>query len=305
MYPLVPFHALPRLHELVKTIFLLRTPRYGRLREMIPAFVRQLRDEDYFIERALRDARPYRAARACRPWSVAVSLRGAQSVRVEGEMMSREAAPATSKERTILAQHPLVLLVNDRRRAVDLSDVARETGFSTATWSGAQQPLRVRGGRERSSSMRAAARYTSEASAFAIPSGALRGSLEFILLKLEHVHSRASWQLEPRPLARSCRSANHAIEGSIPIARAGPGQVPGRERRRDHSLDIQRSRSDPGLSEAGQVSPWPPTSCTSRASPTLESTTGPPAARRLSPRTLSRASDRRKVPLCGSCRIAA
>ena len=65
MYPLVPFHALPRLHELVKDD--LSSPAnpsiWDAYREMVPAFIRQLRDEDYFIKRELPPtARPYRAA---------------------------------------------------------------------------------------------------------------------------------------------------------------------------------------------------------------------------------------------------
>jgi len=64
MYPLVPFHALPRLHELVKDD--LPAPNssiWDAYREMIPAFIRQLRDEDHFIKRELPPtARPYRAA---------------------------------------------------------------------------------------------------------------------------------------------------------------------------------------------------------------------------------------------------
>ena len=63
MFPLVPFHALPRLHELVKDDLPAANPSiWDAYREMIPAFVRQLRDEDYFVKRALpATARPYRA----------------------------------------------------------------------------------------------------------------------------------------------------------------------------------------------------------------------------------------------------
>jgi fatty acid desaturase len=64
MFPLVPFHALPRLHELVKNDCPPANPSiWDAYREMIPAFIRQLRDEDHFVERALpRTARPYRGA---------------------------------------------------------------------------------------------------------------------------------------------------------------------------------------------------------------------------------------------------
>ena len=64
MYPLVPFHALPRLHELVKDDLPAANPSiWDAYREMVPAFVRQLRDEDYFVKRELpATASPYRAA---------------------------------------------------------------------------------------------------------------------------------------------------------------------------------------------------------------------------------------------------
>jgi len=61
---MVPYHALPKLHEMVKHD--LPSPNTSILdgyREMIPAFLRQLRYEDYFIKRELPPtARPYRAA---------------------------------------------------------------------------------------------------------------------------------------------------------------------------------------------------------------------------------------------------
>ena len=64
MFPMVPYHALPKLHEMVKHD--LPSPNTSILdgyREMIPAFLRQLRYEDYFIKRELPPtARPYRAA---------------------------------------------------------------------------------------------------------------------------------------------------------------------------------------------------------------------------------------------------
>lgn len=63
MFPMVPYHALPQLHELIKHD--LPAPNQSILegyREMIPAFLRQLRNEDYFLERALPPtAKPYRA----------------------------------------------------------------------------------------------------------------------------------------------------------------------------------------------------------------------------------------------------
>ncbi len=62
MFPMVPYHALPKLHEMIKHD--LPAPNRSILegyREMIPAFLRQLRNEDYFLKRALpATARPYR-----------------------------------------------------------------------------------------------------------------------------------------------------------------------------------------------------------------------------------------------------
>ncbi|MER8485040.1 fatty acid desaturase family protein [Mesorhizobium sp. M1322] len=62
MFPMVPYHALPRLHELIKHDLPAPTPSIlAGYREMIPAFVRQLRNEDYFVKRALPPtAKPYR-----------------------------------------------------------------------------------------------------------------------------------------------------------------------------------------------------------------------------------------------------
>jgi fatty acid desaturase len=62
MFPMVPYHALPRLHALIKHDLPAANPSilHG-YREMIPAFLRQLRNEDYFLKRELpATARPYR-----------------------------------------------------------------------------------------------------------------------------------------------------------------------------------------------------------------------------------------------------
>jgi fatty acid desaturase len=62
MFPMVPYHALPRLHELIKHDL----PRANdgfldAYREMMPAVIRQLRYQDWFIKRALPPtAKPYR-----------------------------------------------------------------------------------------------------------------------------------------------------------------------------------------------------------------------------------------------------
>jgi fatty acid desaturase len=63
MFPMVPFHALPRLHELIKDDLPPPNPSIlHAYREMIPAFLRQLLYENYFVYRELpATARPYRA----------------------------------------------------------------------------------------------------------------------------------------------------------------------------------------------------------------------------------------------------
>ena len=62
MFPMVPYHALPQLHEMIKHD--LPTPNRSILegyREMVPAFLRQLKNEDYFLRRELPPtAKPYR-----------------------------------------------------------------------------------------------------------------------------------------------------------------------------------------------------------------------------------------------------
>jgi fatty acid desaturase len=64
MFPMVPYHALPQLHELIKHD--LPVPNRSILdgyREMVPAFLRQLRNEDYFLKRELPvTAKPYKEA---------------------------------------------------------------------------------------------------------------------------------------------------------------------------------------------------------------------------------------------------
>jgi fatty acid desaturase len=62
MFPMVPYHALPKLHEAIKHDLPVVSPSiWAGYREMIPAFLRQLRYEDYFIKRELPPtAKPYR-----------------------------------------------------------------------------------------------------------------------------------------------------------------------------------------------------------------------------------------------------
>ena len=63
MFPMVPFHAMPRLHELVKDDLPPPNPSIlHAYREMVPALIRQLRNEELLsVRRELPStARPYR-----------------------------------------------------------------------------------------------------------------------------------------------------------------------------------------------------------------------------------------------------
>jgi fatty acid desaturase len=62
MFPMVPFHALPRLHQAIKhDLPAPNTSIAQAFAEMWPALLRQLKYEDYFIKRALpATAKPYR-----------------------------------------------------------------------------------------------------------------------------------------------------------------------------------------------------------------------------------------------------
>jgi fatty acid desaturase len=62
MFPMVPYHALPRLHALIKDDLPAPTPSiWAGYREMWPALRRQLANENYFIKRSLpATAKPYR-----------------------------------------------------------------------------------------------------------------------------------------------------------------------------------------------------------------------------------------------------
>ncbi len=62
MFPMVPYHALPRLHEAIRHDLPAPTPSIAdAYREMWPAWMRQLKYEDYFLKRELPPtARPYR-----------------------------------------------------------------------------------------------------------------------------------------------------------------------------------------------------------------------------------------------------
>ncbi len=68
MFPLVPYHALPKLHELVKADM---PPPYRGLweawREIIPAVLRQLKDPGYFVKRSIPTPTLPREAAATAP----------------------------------------------------------------------------------------------------------------------------------------------------------------------------------------------------------------------------------------------
>ena len=62
MFPMVPYHALPKLHEIMKA----DTPQpysstWAAYKEIIPAVLRQRRDPEWFVRRELPStAKPYR-----------------------------------------------------------------------------------------------------------------------------------------------------------------------------------------------------------------------------------------------------
>lgn len=62
MFPVVPYHALERLHETIKHDLPPPTPSIlAGYREMIPIWLRQLRGEDIFLRKELPPtAKPYR-----------------------------------------------------------------------------------------------------------------------------------------------------------------------------------------------------------------------------------------------------
>jgi fatty acid desaturase len=62
MFPMVPYHRLPELHERIKHDLPAPSPSiWAAYREVMPVLIRQLRYEDDFLQRALpATARPYR-----------------------------------------------------------------------------------------------------------------------------------------------------------------------------------------------------------------------------------------------------
>jgi fatty acid desaturase len=63
MFPMVPYHALPRLHELIKHDLPEPNPSmWHAYKEVWPVLLRQLRYEDFYLKRELPPtAKPYRA----------------------------------------------------------------------------------------------------------------------------------------------------------------------------------------------------------------------------------------------------
>ena len=64
MFPMVPYHALPRLHELIKHDLPAPNPSmWHAYREVWPVLLKQLKHEDFFLKREL-PPRPNRIARS-------------------------------------------------------------------------------------------------------------------------------------------------------------------------------------------------------------------------------------------------
>ncbi len=62
MFPMVPYHALPKLHEVVKHDLPTPNPSiWAAYREMFQAVMRQRREPGYYLKRELPPtARPYK-----------------------------------------------------------------------------------------------------------------------------------------------------------------------------------------------------------------------------------------------------
>jgi fatty acid desaturase len=61
MFPMVPYHRLPELHEQIKHDLAPMYPSiWATYREIIPAVLRQLKDQEYYVRRQLpAGAAPY------------------------------------------------------------------------------------------------------------------------------------------------------------------------------------------------------------------------------------------------------
>jgi fatty acid desaturase len=65
MFPMVPYHRLPALHEEMKPFSPPAYPSvYAAYREIIPAILRQVREPGWSVERPLPAAHPARVAPA-------------------------------------------------------------------------------------------------------------------------------------------------------------------------------------------------------------------------------------------------
>lgn len=62
MFPMVPYHALPRLHALIRDDLPAPCPSIpAAFAEMVPAILRQRHENGYFLKKSLPPtARPYR-----------------------------------------------------------------------------------------------------------------------------------------------------------------------------------------------------------------------------------------------------
>ena len=72
MFPMVPYHALPKLHELIKAD--MPTPYHGLIeawREIIPTLLRQSKDPTYYVKREAAGARP--GTGCCAPCAPAIT----------------------------------------------------------------------------------------------------------------------------------------------------------------------------------------------------------------------------------------
>lgn len=67
MFPLVPYHALPKLHEVLRPYCPTPYPSiYSAWRELLPAVLRQRHEPDYFIRRELPKSSPHQEERIFR-----------------------------------------------------------------------------------------------------------------------------------------------------------------------------------------------------------------------------------------------
>src|ERR1700722_16110075 len=66
MFPLVPFHALPKLHEAVKDDCPVPYPSlFSAWREIVPAVLRQVKDPAYHVKRRLPESKPRSQTAIC------------------------------------------------------------------------------------------------------------------------------------------------------------------------------------------------------------------------------------------------